>query len=415
MRGFLRSKAGIAGLVLLLILVAFGIIGPWIVPFPGAGSHWHDISYWQDNPAAAPPVWTNAFHRGNEAAVTAVLLPGTAVENGLDDGARMVSWDFTATETAGQALPDMILRIRGPGTLPVIVDRLDAAGAREVFHALVDLSLGQDARISLPAPPRPDETGVVGYRVKTLRLPGQAAPPAPSILVRGQVSGLLGTDAAKRDIFTGLVLGIRWALLLGVLASFITVLTGMAFGIIAGCLRGVPDVVISRLYEFFYLMPVLPFLIVVSTVYRPSLWSFFLLMILFFWTRIFKPIYAMALQIREELYIEAARSLGARRWRVLSRHVFPTLLPYGFAVMALSVPGIIVYEASVSLLGLGDTSTVTWGQMLHEALTQGAVINRLWWWVLPPGLAIALTGLSFALLGMALEKRLRPGATPGRF
>ena len=415
MRGFLRSKAGIAGLVLLLLLAALGIIGPWIVPFPGAGAHWHDIGYWQDNPAAAPPVWTNAFHRGNEAAVTTVLLPGTAVETGINNGARMVSWDFTAAETAAQAPPDMILRIRGSGTLPVIVEHHDTSGGREIFHALVDLSPHQDARISLPAQSRQNETGMVVYRVKTLRLPGQEVPPAPSILLRGQVSGLLGTDAAKRDIFTGLVLGIRWALLLGVLASFLTVLTGMAFGIIAGCLRGVPDVIISRLYEFFYLMPVLPFLIVVSTIYRPSLWSFFLLIILFFWTRIFKPIYAMALQIREELYIEAARSLGARRWRVLSRHVFPTLLPYGFAVMALSVPGIIVYEASVSLLGLGDTSTVTWGQMLHEALTQGAVINRLWWWVLPPGMAIALTGLSFALLGIALEKRLRPGATPGRF
>jgi peptide/nickel transport system permease protein len=398
-------------MALLLTLVVLGIIGPWIVPFPGAGAHWHDIGYWQDSPAAAPPVWTNAFRRGDPAAVTAVLLPGAAVETGLDNGARMLSWDFTVAEAKGRALPDMILRIRGAGTLPVIVERIDTAGtagARELFHALVDLSLGQDARISLPASSRPGESGMVVYRVRTLRLPAQAAPPAPSILVRGQVSGLLGTDAAKRDIFTGLVLGIRWALLLGVLASFLTVLTGMAFGIIAGCLRGVPDAIISRLYEFFYLMPVLPFLIVVSTVYRPSLWSFFLLIILFFWTRIFKPIYAMALQIREELYIEAARSLGARRWRVLSRHVFPTLLPYGLAVMALSVPGIIVYEASVSLLGLGDTSTVTWGQMLHEALTQGAVINRLWWWVLPPGLAIALTGLSFALLGIALERALRP-------
>ena len=415
MNGFLRSKAGVSGLVLLLLLVVLGIIGPWIVPFPGAGAHWHDIGYWQDSPAAAPPVWTNAFRSGDPAAVTTVLRAGGSVETDLEGGARMVSWDFTVAVTSGRAPPDMILRIRGAGTLPVIVERLDAAGGREVFHSLVDLSLGQDSRISLPAPPRPDKSGTAGYRVSILRLPAQAAPPAPSILLRGQVSGLLGTDAAKRDIFTGLVLGVRWALLLGVLASFLTVLTGMAFGIIAGCLRGVPDIVISRLYEFFYLMPVLPFLIVVSTVYRPSLWSFFLLMILFFWTRIFKPVYAMALQIREELYIEAARSLGARRWRVLSRHVFPTLLPYGFAVMALSVPGIIVYEASVSLLGLGDTSTVTWGQMLHEALTQGAVINRLWWWVLPPGLAIALTGLSFALLGMALEKRLRPGATPGRF
>jgi peptide/nickel transport system permease protein len=76
--------------------------------------------------------------------------------------------------------------------------------------------------------------------------------------------------------------------------------------------------------------------------------------------------------------------------------------------MALSIPGVIVYEASVSLLGLGDATIVTWGQLLNDALGQGAVINRLWWWVVPPGLMIALMGMSFAFLGSALDKILHP-------
>jgi peptide/nickel transport system permease protein len=76
--------------------------------------------------------------------------------------------------------------------------------------------------------------------------------------------------------------------------------------------------------------------------------------------------------------------------------------------MALTIPGVIVYEASVSLLGLGDATIVTWGQLLNDALHQGAVINGLWWWVVPPGLMIALMGMSFAFLGTALDRILHP-------
>jgi peptide/nickel transport system permease protein len=79
--------------------------------------------------------------------------------------------------------------------------------------------------------------------------------------------------------------------------------------------------------------------------------------------------------------------------------------------MALSVPGIIIYEANVSLLGLGDSSIITWGQMLHDALVQGAVINRLWWWILPPGLMIALMGLTFGLIGRGFDKAWNPGSS----
>ena len=73
-----------------------------------------------------------------------------------------------------------------------------------------------------------------------------------------------------------------------------------------------------------------------------------------------------------------------------------------------SIPGVIVYEASVSLLGLGDSSIVTWGQILQAALSQGAVINKLWWWVVPPGLMIALMGMAFAFIGSAMDKILHP-------
>jgi peptide/nickel transport system permease protein len=230
----------------------------------------------------------------------------------------------------------------------------------------------------------------------------------PTVFVSGHVSGILGTDLSRRDIFTGLVIGIRWALIIGILTSIITVAVGVILGVAAAWFGGALDWLLSRLYELVYLMPVLPFLIVISAIFKPSIWTLIVIICLFFWTGPFKPVYGMALQIRTETYIEASRGLGARSGRIIFRHIVPLLLPYSFAVMALGVPAVIVYEASVSLLGLGDSSIVTWGQMLHDALAQGAVIDRLWWWVVPPGLMIALMGMSFAFLGTALDRILHP-------
>jgi len=131
-------------------------------------------------------------------------------------------------------------------------------------------------------------------------------------------------------------------------------------------------------------------------------------MSVFFWTGPVKTVYAMALSIREETYIEASRALGAGAGRLIFRHMVPLLIPYAFASMALSVPGAIVYESTVSLLGLGDATIVTWGQILHDAFTGGAVFGGLWWWVVPPGLMIALMGMTFAFIGFAMDRILHP-------
>jgi peptide/nickel transport system permease protein len=88
--------------------------------------------------------------------------------------------------------------------------------------------------------------------------------------------------------------------------------------------------------------------------------------------------------------------------------MIPQLVPYAFASMALSVPGAIVYEASISLIGLGDATRVTWGQILQAAFSSGAVLQGIWWWVVPPGVAIAVMGMTFAFIGFAMDTILNP-------
>jgi len=450
-REFSRVKSGLVGLAILLLFILLAFVGPSIVPFPGAINHWRDITFWQDNSLAAPPEWTNWLPWVKKKAVVSSLLPAPSVaEETQASGAVIRTYAFHYSYGFDQAPRDVVIRFTGEGVVPVVVSLTRPDGlTAEVFRDQLEIAPGASHRVSLANDSAQDviefvrgvnadlastmsaelvnpmiilfskiDTNVVDaptalkgsytLTARALVSNGGAKLDTPTGFVAGRVSGIMGTDLAKRDIFTGIIVGIRWALIIGLLTSIITVLVGVVLGVVAAYFGGVVDWLLNRLYEFVYLLPVLPFLIVISAIFKPTIWTLIVIICLFFWTGPYKPVYSMALQIREETYVEASRALGGRRSWIIFRHIVPILLPYSFAVMALSIPGVIVYEASVSLLGLGDTTIVTWGQLLHDALGQGAVINKLWWWVVPPGLMIALMGMSFAFLGTALDKILHP-------
>ncbi|HPD81408.1 MAG TPA: ABC transporter permease, partial [Spirochaetales bacterium] len=230
----------------------------------------------------------------------------------------------------------------------------------------------------------------------------------PHISVVGRVSGLLGTDNSERDIFSGIIAGLKWALLIGFFTSIISVFVGVIYGIITAYFGGKVDSAMMFFWDYFISLPVLPILIVAAAIFKPSIWTLVGVLIVFSWAGSVKTVRSIALQIKEETFVEAARALGASHGRIIFRHMAPILIPYSFASMALAVPGAIIYESTVSLLGLGDTTVVTWGQILNDAYQGQAMLTGLWWWIIPPGLAIAIIGMTFAFLGFALDRILHP-------
>ncbi len=100
--------------------------------------------------------------------------------------------------------------------------------------------------------------------------------------------------------------------------------------------------------------------------------------------------------------------MGQSDTKIIFKHIIPQLLPLTFASIAIAVPGAILAESTVSFLGLGDPSIPTWGQILHDANTSLAASRGLWWWIAPPGIMIAITGLAFVLIGNALDSILNP-------
>lgn len=220
--------------------------------------------------------------------------------------------------------------------------------------------------------------------------------------------GLLGTDKDARDLWSAITYGVRWALLIGLITAFAAVMIGVIYGMTSGYIGGLADVAMQRIAQVIYSLPVLPLLILLAYFVSRSIWILIALLIAFGWVGLQFTVRSMVLQIREQPYIEAAKALGASNIRILFKYVFPQLLPYAFASMALSVPGAILTEAGLSFLGLGDPELVTWGKILNEANRGGAVLANAWWWILPPGLMIAVTALTFVMIGMALEKIVEP-------
>jgi len=225
------------------------------------------------------------------------------------------------------------------------------------------------------------------------------------VIISGKVYGLLGTDMSKRDLFTGIVWGSRLALIVGVVTSLLCTLIGVLYGVVSAYVGGLKDEFMQRIYEIVASIPVLPILILMAVMFKPSIWNLVLMMVLFYWTGPVKTARSMALQIKEETYVEAARAIGASGTRIVMKYIFAQLLPYSFALMALSVPGAILTEAGISFLMGGEIiSEPTWGRILHDA--QG--YSKMWWWILPPGVMICIAGLSFVLIGYALDKILNP-------
>jgi peptide/nickel transport system permease protein len=152
----------------------------------------------------------------------------------------------------------------------------------------------------------------------------------------------------------------------------------------------------------------LPLLILLSITYGRSIFLIIGFLLIFSWMGTAKVIRSIALQTRNFQYVEAAKLMGQSDLRVIFKHIIPQLLPLTFASIAIAVPAAILTEAALSFIGLGDPSLPTWGQILHDANTADAAPRGVWWWIVPPGLMIALTALAFFLIGNTLDSIANP-------
>ncbi|WP_028650433.1 ABC transporter permease [Nocardioides halotolerans] len=219
---------------------------------------------------------------------------------------------------------------------------------------------------------------------------------------------VLGTDENGRSIVTLLIWGSRISLFVGLLATVISMVIGTLVGLMSGFFEGWPARILYRVTEWFLVIPFIPLAIVLATVLGRSLINIVIVIGITGWASTAMLIRSQTLSIKERPYVERARVLGAGRWHQMSRHVLPNVMPMVFANTTLTVALAILAETTLSFLGLGDPTRVSWGSMLEDAFDVGAMTTGAWWYIVPPGVCVVLVVLAFTLVGQALEEIFNP-------
>jgi len=226
------------------------------------------------------------------------------------------------------------------------------------------------------------------------------------IRLMGTCYGLLGTDQWGRDVYSQLAHGAKTSLLVGLLSAFISVSIGLTVGLFAGFMGGLVDEVSMRFADMLLVIPFLPLLLILIAILGQSIINIILVISLLGWMFFSRTVRSQVLSLKERAFIEAARAAGGSNIHIAIRHVLPNVMGLVYVSLATNVPAAITSEAALSFLGLGDPSIMSWGQMLHD-IVYYAAIKELYW-VVPPGLCIALLAVSFVMMGFSLDEILNP-------
>ncbi|HLF43627.1 MAG TPA: ABC transporter permease [Acidimicrobiia bacterium] len=220
--------------------------------------------------------------------------------------------------------------------------------------------------------------------------------------------GPLGTDHLRRSVWAQFVWGSRVSLFVGLAATVLTILIGSVVGIVSGFVGGRLDGFLMRITEWFLVIPFLPLAIVLASVLGRSVWNIIFVIGITSWPSTARLVRAQVLTVKQRLFVDRARSLGASGPHIVGHHILPNVSGLILANATLAVPISILTETTLSFLGLGDPSAASWGRTLEEAFVNGAMTRNAWWYFLPAGFGILAVVLAFTLIGRTLEEIANP-------
>lgn len=228
-----------------------------------------------------------------------------------------------------------------------------------------------------------------------------------------------GTDDAGKDVLSSFLYGARVSLIVGFFAAFISIAIGGVIGVVAGFYGGRVETVLMRFTDTMLVIPDLPLIVVIIAMTKPSLLNIIFVIGLLGWTTTARIVRSQTLAVRSRKFVTRARAIGAGNWHIILHHILPLVMPLLVVNAILVISLAILNESTLSFLGLGDPTALSWGQMLNFAFGRGATSAGAWWALVAPGFGIVWVVLALTLLGHGLEQVLNPRLeshhlTPGR-
>lgn len=214
-----------------------------------------------------------------------------------------------------------------------------------------------------------------------------------------------GTDDLGRDIFSGVVHGARISIAIGITVAVLSGLIGILIGLTAGYAGGLIDELLMRLTELFLIPPRFFLALVIASLFGSSFIPLIGVLSVTYWPTTARLVRAEVMSLKERSFVEAAYAMGASPSRILFRTILPNALPIIITNVVLMVGGVILVEAALEFIGIGDSNYMSWGYMLHNG---EHFIRDAWWVMLFPALAVSLLVLALNTVGDALNRALDP-------
>ena len=220
---------------------------------------------------------------------------------------------------------------------------------------------------------------------------------------------ILGTNDIGQDIFSELIIGARYSLLVGFITMCISATIGILIGVIAGWYGGVIDSIFMKITSFVYVIPYLPLVIILSSLLGGSLTTTAVVLGVCSWPEMARVLRAQTMKIKKKEYIMTLVAMGASSWFILTRHVSRELSPLIAYRVVARFKNAILAESTLSFLGLAASTVKSWGSMLYYAQVKNAFLTSAWkWWVIPPGLMISLLAFGLMLMSYSIEGKADP-------